>query len=99
MKAIVVLVGFVNDDATLVCLELEVTYAVKFYAQKDLWEHSLDEVCSCISVVAVLRSKSFADVPYEMPKVEGRKPLLQADWNRSICIVICPLSDFIAQFG
>ncbi len=82
MEMIVTLIRLVYHDATLVRLELEVADAVLLDVLHHIGKHRFDEVCTCITVIAVLGSQAFTDIPNKVSEVEGGKSLLQSDEGR-----------------
>ena len=60
---VVIFIRFVYHDATLVRLELEVADAVLLDVLHHIGKHRLDEVCPCITIVAVPGTQSFTDIP------------------------------------
>ena len=70
METEVIFVRFVYHDATLIGLELEVTDAVLLNVLHHIRKHRLDEVCTCIAVVAILGTQAFTDIPNKVPEVK-----------------------------
>ena len=56
---VVIFIRFVYHDATLVRLELEVADTVLLDVLHHIGEHRFDEVCPCITVIAVLGTQAF----------------------------------------
>lgn len=71
MGMIVTLIRLVYHDATLVRLELEITDAILLDILHHIGKHRLDEVSPCITVVAILGTQAFTDIPNKVPEVEG----------------------------
>ena len=63
MEMIVTLIRLVYHDATLVRLELEITDTVLLDVLHHIGKHRLDEVCTCITVIAGLGTQTFTYIP------------------------------------
>ena len=83
---VVIFIRLVYHDATLVRLELEVADAVLLDVLHHIGKHRLDEVCTCITVIAVLGTQAFTDIPNKVAEIEGGKSLFQPDGNWRIGI-------------
>lgn len=83
---IVTLIRLVYHDATFVRLELEITDAILLDVLHHIGEHRLDEVCPCITIVAVLGTQTFTNIPNKVAEIEGGKSLFQPDGDWRIGI-------------
>ena len=59
---VVIFIRLVYHDAPLVRLELEVTDAILLDVLHHIRKHRLDEVCTCIAVVAILGTQAFTEI-------------------------------------
>ena len=83
---VVIFIRLVYHDAPLVRLELEITDAILLDVLHHIGEHRLDEVCPCITIVAVLGTQTFTDIPNKVAEIEGGKSLFQPDGDWRIGI-------------
>ena len=79
METEVIFIWLVYHDTTFAGLELEVADAVLLDVLHHIGKHRFDEVCPCITILAVLGTQTFTDIPNKVAEIEGGKSLFQSD--------------------